>query len=51
MANPTLNTAVGVVADSTDTCVPKISGTGNVADSDGTAAFNLKVTNLVYMAT
>ena len=43
MADHTVNTAVGVVAGSTATCTPKISGTGTVTDTDGTAAFNLKV--------
>ena len=46
MADHTANTAAGVVAGSTATCAPKIAATGSVADSQGTNAFNLKVTNL-----
>jgi len=43
MDDHTTNTAASVVTGSTLTCAPKILGTGSVADSEGTNAFNLKV--------
>ena len=50
MADHTTNTATSVDSASSVICAPKMQATGTVLDSDQTAAFNIKVLNLTWLA-